>query len=651
MKKSKLSVGLVTSFIAAMAMSACSSDVTKKDGALVTFTPYGGDSEKVVLTESMYNKYMESSAGISKMYESILEVLIRYDFQKNSEGLSATRESLGSIQSKADNDVKAEKTKAKENAKSNGTSYETEWEAILDSYNVEDAKELKELFVYKREKSEMEDWYFEEHEADLKKEYLGVNADGTAVTPAQGAEYGELTSKFPYHIRHILVKNEDGGSNYNTGTISKEQSLNLVKVVSKLADVNNDQTFGRIALENSEDTSGSKYGDVGIVTNNATEDGSLTMVPEFQLGIYAYDAILSGKSNAVINKGLGLADTDMYKTKKVKEVIASTAFAAGSDSIVGLTEVPYNVFEDLKNVAEMENDKAGHKVLDSDQESVVYPRNILWNKYLNRHNPFIITNRKRTMISNLASVGANANPNTLEAGYDATTVDTFGTKKCGFASAYKLGLTTDATSDMKVLTDENDNVIIGVRSQYGIHFTVIQKSIFTAENDPVALTDYYTTKIPGKDGYPTEGGKDKLTYVNYMKEGQSDYQARADQVKDAIKSFDTTYDYRLYEGLVAKYKNQLTFNTYDGVSMDTRIDTYIKLQREKNALNQEVGMNKAWENYLDMIAQQNAERANDKRMVPEGCAIGFMKDLEAIKATDPNLYNAYLKGGACYYGK
>lgn len=645
MKKSKLSIGLVTSFIAAMAMSACSSDVTKKDGALVTFTPYGSDSAKTVLTQSMYDKYMETSAGISKMYESILEVLIRYDFQKNSEGLSETRESLGSIQSKADNDVKAEKTKAKENAKSNGTSYETEWEAILESYNVETTKELKELFVYKREKSEMQDWYFEENEESLKKEYLGVKADGSAVTPATDA-YGDLTSKFPYHIRHILVKNEDGPSNFNTGTVSKDQALNIVKVVSKLADGKADQTFGRIALENSEDSSGSKYGDVGIVTNNATSDGSLTMVPEFQLGIYAYDAVLSGKTNATIEAGLGINGVYEETGESVAQTIRGDIFngSHGNNTISGLVEVPYNVFDDLKEYADITTDAKGQKVLNTDQESVVYPRNILWNKYLNHHNPFIITNRNRTRIDDLTTV-STASADILETGYDTTTVDTYGTKKCGFASAYKLGLVSNPNTDMKVLTDENDNVIIGVRSQYGIHFTVIQKSIYDFANTDVSLEDYYTTKIPGKEGYPVDAeGNAKLTYVNYMKEGQSDYQTRADQVKDAVKSFDTTYDYRLYEYLVGKYSDNLTFNQYNGQSMDDLIDSYIKLQREKNALTQEEGMNKAWESYFDLLAQQDVERNNSKRMVPEGCAIGFKK----TAAGDGSEYE---KEGKCYYGK
>ena len=80
MKKSKLSITLVTSFIAAMAMSACSSVSSSKD-AIVTFTPYGTKESIDLITDDVYNQYGNTSAGISKFYEKILEVLIRYKFK------------------------------------------------------------------------------------------------------------------------------------------------------------------------------------------------------------------------------------------------------------------------------------------------------------------------------------------------------------------------------------------------------------------------------------------------------------------------------------------------------------------------------------------------------------------------------------------
>ena len=149
MKKSKLSITLVTSFIAAMALSACK-DVTKSDDAIVTFKPYKSDSEISLITNDVYNKYRGTSNGVSMFYEKILEVLIRWEFKN---GFSKGDMKLDEIEKYADNQVKEQKDKAKANAKSNKeTSYKDEWESILDSYKVEDEAGLKEHFIYEKEK-------------------------------------------------------------------------------------------------------------------------------------------------------------------------------------------------------------------------------------------------------------------------------------------------------------------------------------------------------------------------------------------------------------------------------------------------------------------------------------------------------------------
>lgn len=637
MKKSKLSIGLVTSFIATMAMSACGSDVTASENSVVTFNPYGSETAISIDTNSMYTGYLKSSEGVTKYYEKILEVLIRYDYKVGGE--ASKKYSLGQIENEVESDIKGKKDDAKESAKTNNTSYDAEWENILNSNNAENEDELRQNLIYKLEKEKMENWYFDAHEAELKEEYIGVKDSGEAAKVA----YESAPSKMPYHIRHILVKNEEGGSDYNTGTLSEEQAKNLYKVVNKIR--SGEQTFGRIALENSEDSSGTKFGDVGIMTNNASADGSMQMVKEFQLGIYAYDAILSRKEasrNTTINKGLGL-------TEDVANTIASTDFASDNGGITGLSEVPANVFDDLKAVADKTADTAGHKVLESDRESVVYPRNILWNKYLNKHNPFIITNRTRkSILATDYTVDTNIDPNVLETGYDETMVNEKAPGTCGFMLASDLGL-AEAGSKMMVLTDEKDNVIIGVRSQYGIHFSVIQKSAYP--DDGVKLSDYYTTKVPGKDAdYPKDSAGNYLdTYVNYIKTSdQSTLNSRATEVKEAIKGFDSTYEYRLYEYLLKEYNDKLTFKPLDGgnETMKDLIEKRIALQRENNAYTQSEGLARAWADYFELIEKQNEDRINESRMVREGCVIGFMADL----SSNPTLAKEYEKGGKCYYG-
>ena len=175
MKKSKLSFGLVTSFIAAMSLTACGNSVKADKEALVKFDPYGNGETVEIVTDEMYQKYHNTTDGISKFYNQILEVLIRYDFQKNGDGANGML-TYDEIKAKAKNDVKQEKTNARDKG-----DYNTEWKNILDSYNVEDEAGLLEAFIYKHEKEEISKQFLNNNIEQLRKEFIGVDANGNKV--------------------------------------------------------------------------------------------------------------------------------------------------------------------------------------------------------------------------------------------------------------------------------------------------------------------------------------------------------------------------------------------------------------------------------------------------------------------------------------
>ena len=152
MKKSKLSITLVTGFIAAMALSACSNVTSSKD-AIVTFTPYGSNEKIELLTNDVYKAYNNTTNGVAKFYDKILEVLIRYQFK--DQNFSEGELKYSEIEKWAENQVKEQKQKAKDNASSNKTSYDKEWKAILESNNVENAEGLKQKYIYEKEKEVM----------------------------------------------------------------------------------------------------------------------------------------------------------------------------------------------------------------------------------------------------------------------------------------------------------------------------------------------------------------------------------------------------------------------------------------------------------------------------------------------------------------
>ena len=603
MKKSKLSITLVTSFIAAMALSACSSVSAKKD-TIVTFTPYGSKESISLLTNDVYNQYKNSNAGVSKFYEKILEVLIRYEF-KNKE-FDGGEKNYKEIEAWAKNEVQAQKDKAKANAKSNGTNYDDEWNSILESNSVENANELQEKYIYEKEKEVIKDWYADNIDAKLKEEFLGVKADGTAVD-------SKVKAAMPYHIRHILVKVDEASETkqkFYKGTVTENQAKLLYNVVSTLAE--GKYTFSEVATMYSEDGSKDSGGDVGIMTNAATS-GALGMVNEFQLGLYAYDNIYDATNAAdsaagVIRDGLGItADV-------VNELPAQAAV------------VPYEAFVKLNDYAKITADQYGEQL--GNGSATLYPRNILWNKYLNMHNVFLIKNAK---------CGADKfdDANNAEKEFENLASNT----------EYKAGLAGFNADGY--LTDGRGNLIIGVRSEYGIHFMVIEKSMY----DYADLATYYDTKVPGQDGYDANAD----SYVNFIvSQDKEDYKKRADDVKNKITSFDSTYDYRLYKWLTGpeKYQSNISF-TGAAEGLDKSIENYIDFLQEDNATKQEEGLEKVWKTYNRLLDLQEYNRAAKfevkghtyTRLVSEKVAEDFVA---LYKGTGGN-YDDFAEGGVYYY--
>ncbi len=647
MKKSKLSVGLVTSFISAMALTACGSSLKSSDKNIVSFT--GADGKTVsVLTDSVYQEYLKSSSGISTIYDKVLEVLIRHAYQDSESdihGQDGVKLTYDQIVIRAKQEVTNDKNTAKTNAKTNGTSYSTEWKAILESHNVEDEKGLRESYIYKYEKEQVENWYLDKNEDELKSEFIGLNNAGEQV------KYdNRFLGKLPYHIRHILVNVDSGssGTKYTRETITESQANKLVEVYNRLSAGIED--FGTVAKNGgSEDTgSAAKYGDVGIMQNTANSGGSLTMVPEFQLGIYAYDNLLYRKNdtNQTVKNGLGL-------TASVETELGAIATDAAFTTAFGkVAEVPYSVFADLDKYADVETNKDDHVLYENSE--AIYPRNILWNRYLNHHDVFLITNRTRV---NQGSTATNLNANLLGTTFDGLTEAADG--KCGFRFAKDLGLTDNA--DVMVLTDENAQPIFGVRSQYGIHFMIIQKSIndfaqASGVDKKVSLSEYYTTAVPKDDDFPRNSdGSMKSVYVNYIRtthETDSTYTTRADEVASAIKGIDATYDYRLYELLASE--TGLVFNGEGGNNLKTLIDEFVKSKRDAATVNQGENMELAWQTYLEMLTAQYATRKpvtveggeKLRNVIPEGCIVGFNQTDAQVETS-----GLYKKGGACYYGK
>ena len=637
MKKSKLSITLVTSFIAAMALTACN-DVTKSDKAVVTFKPYNGGETVELITDNVYNKYRGTSNGISMFYDKILEILIRYEFKN---GFNKGDMKLEEIENYANNQVQEQKDKAKENAKSNkDTSYKDEWESILESFKVEDEEGLKQHFIYEKEKEVIKNWYAGDKDKaeELKAEFIGIDKDGKQVA-------SKVAAAMPYHVRHILVKVDeasDSNAKFYKGTISESQAKLLANTVNALA--SGQYTFSQVASMFSEDSSASNGGDVGIMTNAATT-GNLGMVNEFQLGIYAYDNLFDAdhKENPADSDGVKATKELIRNGLGIKD---NVALSMGGT----LAKVPFDAFKQIGAYSEITADKYGNKLANG--SATLYPRNILWNKYLNLHNIFLITNNQRN--GSGALFGKN---NAADEFGELETATVDGTIPASY-TRFKDG----------ILVDENNNPIICVRSQYGIHFMIIERSMYDFNgrdaNRTSTLSEYYSTKLPGEDGYKED------SYVGYIvSQSAEDYKTRANDVKSKITSFDPTYDYRLYQWLTTEV-GSLNFSD-NAKGLDVEINAYIEALQKNNVFKQEEGLEKVWRTYDELLQVQDYNRTAQftistvagktqvlTRLVSEAAANDFVALFNGDIVDDPatndrnELAEAYAKfaeGGDYYY--
>ncbi len=621
MKRNRRNVSLITACVAALCLSAC--DVTPSDTAIVTFTGYNGE-ELALITNDFYEKYRNTQDGVTTFYNAIMEVLTRYVFEQGyvlTPGDLDSVKNIDEIKVEAEKNVTGAKQDCKDSASNSSSSYDKEWDSYLEGLGLEDEDELREYFIYNIEKEEIEDWYFDNHVDELKEEYIGVSDTGKEVE-------SNVRSSFPYHIRHILVNVSDESSSFTRGTITESEANNLSNVVTMLN--HGTLTFGEVAYIRSEDTgSADAYGDAGIM------DVNTSFVNEFKLGIYAYDSVYAGnEENQAIEDGLGLSGEF---TSALNEDVSTVKDEVSN---IELGKVPYGIFDLLNFYSDVEKDESGLDVNDGNTAS--YPRNILWNEYLNLHNVFVITDE-----------GIDSLKDDLYESDDEVedTLDSDSTRWQEVDGICENG--------EKVLCDEEGNVIIGVRSEYGIHLMVIQKSIYDyneGEGSEASLEEYYTTFVPGDDEYPTytdENGvkQDKDTYVNFLETSdQSIYKERANSVESLVTSFDSTYSYRLYEYFLES--GSIKYNTLEGqTNIGDQIDRLIKVTREQNLYDANKSLNDTWREYLEMLEAQTEERekdsgddGNNTRLISTGCVIGFKH------ANESGYSNAsdWEKGGKCY---
>jgi hypothetical protein len=554
-----------------LTLASCGEPLSESDqGYVMTITSPSG-SEIHYTADDLFEQYKGNASGVARFYEAVIEIVIRNEMNQPSKAGQ-----LADIMDQAENRVDGVKETARSNADTNKTKYKDELEKLFDSYSVEDLDELLDHFAYELMKEKVEENFYDENKQEM---LLGA------------PDYeGYLDVKLPYHVRHILVKVSDQSTKIYDGNITEQEARNIASVVKRLAIRQNNETFGDIAREASQDDgSAEKFGDLGIMSK------STSFVNEFKLGVYAYDALYNQNAEVVANA-----------TKLALPSDVSTYLAG-----LGLGEIPYEAALELENNADITKDINGDKVNDGDTK--YYPRNVYFNKFFNKHNVSIITP---------TNTDGSAN-----ASYEAM---------LGFQAVAELG-------GQKALVDEDGKIILAVRAgtgsgesgYQGIHFIVVERSALLETASGVTLEDYYTTEIPGTSTFPKDGSDNELvTYVNFMKTTTKIYKERSESIENEIKGFDSMLQARIFEKLSAA--QAVTFVDSD---IEAAITNYIAVTRASNKLTEDINYDENWRTYVRYLELQEWQR---QRLIPEVCAENFLNADTAVE---------YQAGGVCYVKK
>ncbi|MBR4378350.1 MAG: peptidylprolyl isomerase [Bacilli bacterium] len=568
MKKSKLSLGLISCLLSVGTLAGCDTLKSSSDGVLLSYTVDGVEGK--ITADEILGDYYNDSTKYQAIYDTIYSVIARNYFAQDRETVNyhGTEVKLGkpqmaTIERDAKEKVSDDKDTAQTNADTNNTKYKKEFEAILESKGVDSEEELLEKYIEELQKETFENNFYTYKIEDIKNGKDDVKLDDKQFWN------GYLNDQLPYHVSHILVKLADtSDTNYHNGTISEANAERLYNVIDELGA--GAKKFAKIAMTYNEDPgSKDKEGDLGIM------DLSTSFINEFKLGIYAYEQFYLG------------TNVSAYPDFKVSDEIAASYKSAAQEAfyLENDTDIPTvkaSVFDELKAVAKDETDDEGKTVIEN--ATLVYPRNIIYNKYLNRHAVFFIEGEG----TNYKKAFGDTKPAVLCADGDVT------------------------------------KPIIAVRASSGgeqeIHLMVVNRSPFVATDaNGVSLTDYYTTFYPAQDFYPTDtDGKKLQTYVNFLTNEASDTKNRAEEFASKLKSYDSD---KLGKYIFLKYMQEEHIEFKDSALKDALMK-WIKTSVEKSAEEKKESWTKTWNEYIDKLVRQNSERS---KLVPQACRIGFKK--------------------------
>lgn len=611
MKKTKLAVGLMTAMLTAGSLAGCDNTVKySADGKIITYTEKESGKTTTITADvdaedgslvSLLADYYKDSSKFQAIFDAIYSIVVRNYFnntesvvvKEGQDPIKLGKEQMPQIELDAKKKVEADKDQANRNASNNGTSYSDEFNAILSGKGAKDEDELRDKYIEELKKETFDNNFYKYHVKEIKNGDPEVKYDKTSEGGGKQLWNGYFEDMLPYHVSHILVNVEDGsGTNYSNGTISEDNATKLFNLVDALQKGKN--SFGTLASRFSDDEgSAANYGNLGIM------DYSTSYVNEFKLGVYAYENFLTEneRRGKVLDSNINIPGNNAEFTQIsdiAKSFLTETEKSFGSQ----IPEIDYSVFELLNEVAKIDKDVNNKSVIGDSAN--FFPRNIVYNKYLNRHSVALITTKDET----------------LKAVDGATT---------GFvkASEAKVAGLDSTKYVLAVKTANGWTPILCARagsSYQGIHFIVVNRSYFVdgADDNGVNRDEYYTTYYPEQDNYPVDAdGNAKATYVNFSTSVTAETKTAAEGLLSTMKSYDSE---RLNKYIFQKFFDMEGLKIKNS-ELETILNMWISRGFEKKQQEKDEAWRKTWNDYVDTLRKQNSER---EKLVSDACRIAYL---------------------------
>ena len=717
MNKKRSALGLALLLGVTVGLSACNYPTETTDGSVLTYTDAQGNRVSYT-AEQLLDDYLGNGSSLSTEFDRVYEVLVRNYYNDPSQASV-----LKTLEDKARADVITDKQTATSNASSNGTSFEQEWQTILNSHDCDNADELYQYHLYQEEQSRfLDDFYATFGTGDssingtevMRDGELTIDGETRAAFPASEewgrGDAGYLKEQMPYHIRHILIKLTSATSgNFTQDTITETgengggEATNLATLILRLAGVNerlqtltNRPTFSQLAAQFSGDTGSAANGgelstdsSTGLMTKVMESD----LVNEFKLGIYAYESLYNQREKAT-----AYGSENVYRiTPGLTEDATSTADVDATQTLSndktvheffveeGIGTIPFGAALALLENSDVDTDVNGNKV--NDNNAAFYPRNIIFNKYFNKHNVCVITPNAIEMntLSQIATtIGSNdivtagqSAANTVAGNY-VTGENYEGAHSDFFASLP--GFQVDTTDilpgingDKKdnVLTNSEGQVVLVVRagtdSYQGVHFIVINRSALSKyglsaqtnegkteyventeqTNGTATLNQYYTTYTTSSSSYPKDSeGKNLQTFVTYQGTQTSTQNTRSSNLVSEIRGYNknlTSFQFQsLVDGTSSSDGAKIEFAD---AGVQKNLETYVRTSRQSTTDDNFDTWKNNWLTYAELLqAQEEARSLGSSTMtgtlISEHCAVQYgQADKDAT----------WTNNGACYY--